>query len=1026
MNRTALQTYFQVKTKIRQYGGQDNEGNIRSAFAGLLRAYAAPHNLELIEEYRYAVSGDRYIYVDGALKNHLRVDHGHWEAKDAHDDLEVEIEKKRAQGYPFANILFEDGNRAVLIQQERRIGEVALTYDDQEGIDRLIADLMAYERPEVKSFQAALRQFEDELPHLLDVLREQIETAATSNAAFQRKRLDFLRLIQQAIDPGLGFADVREMLIQHILTDQLFTAVIDTVDDFHRENTVARALDELVRNFFTGGFRQDTLYEIRPYYAEIAREACSIGDHREKQAFLKVLYETFYKAYNPKAADRLGVVYTPSEIVRFMLASTDHLLEKHFGKLMFDRDVHILDPATGTGTFITELLDYWPAEASTLEQFKYKYLNELHANEVALLPYYIATLNIEYTYRQKTQRYEPFPHSVFVDTLENTGFGFTGKQTDLDFGAFEENQQRIREQNQRRISVIIGNPPYNATQTSENDNNPNKKYPLIDQRIKDTYVKYGTAQNKINLYDMFVRFVRWATDRLGEEGIVAFVSNSTFITTKTFDGFRKVLSEEFSDAYIINLKGDARTSGERRRKEAGNIFENKIRVGIAVYFLVKKPSKKLAIHYVECDDYLSFLQKKDFVRDIQVTNLKTIKLVDDGEPWNEFEETDWEDLLPIVNPDQRSAPDAEALFSLYTSGLKTNRDEWVYDVNREALAERMRFFLDVYNETADKLKGKYKDYREAGDELDYRIKWSRELTKDALRGRLFDFSDVNIINSEARPFVSRYLYFEKSVNEMRYQWPSIPLMENKIIAFTGEASQKPFLSLITATIPDLHFVGAAAQAQCLPRYRYDAEGQRQDNLTDWGLQQFRAAYPDEALTKDDLFAYTYAVLHHPAYRTQYAQNLKRDFPRLPFYQNIRQWINWGNALLQLHLHYETAPHLLGVTVRHLDWDKPTAPKPKLKSYPEAGRIVLDEQTWLEGLPQSVWHYRLGNRSAVDWVLDQYKEKKIKDPTIREKFNTYRFADYKAHVTDLLQKVAHVSVETLRILEAMPPTTEARV
>lgn len=416
---------------------------------------------------------------------------------------------------------------------------------------------------------------------------------------------------QEAINPSITDADVREMLIQHILTEEIFSRVFDE-SDFHRLNNVASELFKLEATFFTGDLKKRTLGGLNTYYSAIRAAAAKIVSHHEKQAFLKVIYENFYKVYNKKAADRLGVVYTPNEIVRFMIESADWLCEKHFGCNLIDRDVDILDPATGTGTFICELLEHFRGQPVKL---KHKYLKELHANEVAILPYYVANLNIEATYAALTDHYLEFPDLCFVDTLDNVGLhtARSGSTGDLFGSLSEENVVRIKRQNSRRISVIIGNPPYNANQLNENENNKIRVYPAIDRRIKDTYIAASTAQ-KTKRYDMYSRFFRWASDRLAVNGIVALVTNRNFIDAREADGFRHCLVQEFNEVWVVDLKGNARTSGERRRKEGGNIFNNEIRVGVAVFFCVKREGQSgCRIFYETVRDYAKADEKREFL-----------------------------------------------------------------------------------------------------------------------------------------------------------------------------------------------------------------------------------------------------------------------------------------------------------------------------------------------------------------------------------------------------------------------------
>ena len=514
-----IERYHVELTQLIEFGGSDSELNIRPAFQNCLAAYCGDRKerFALVPELR-TPSG---IVPDGTVKDSLRMARGYWEAKDTHDDLDAEIERKFNRGYPRDNILFEDSETAVLIQDREEAMRVDMSRPNE--LHRLIRRFLDYELPQIEEFRQAQRQFKDDLPAVLANLREAIDAAESDNSDYRAAAADFLTQCRQSISPEVSEADVREMLLQHILTRDIFLRVFGE-DQFHRENNIARQLDVLEQTFFTGDVRREAIDRLRLYYGAIGRAADEIADYAEKQGFLKAMYEDFYKAYNPAAADRLGVVYTPNEVVDFIIRGTDHLLRKHFGRSLADRNVQILDPATGTGTFITNLIDYLPAD-----RLEYKYLNEIHANEVAILPYYIANLNIEYSYRQKTGQYLEFPNLCFVDTLDNMDWQQTGstggavtRQGAFNLGGLSvENWIRIQEQNEKPISVIIGNPPYNANQQNENDTNPNREYPEIDQRIRDTYIAASTAQ-KTKQYDMYKRFIRWASDRLDDDGIIAF------------------------------------------------------------------------------------------------------------------------------------------------------------------------------------------------------------------------------------------------------------------------------------------------------------------------------------------------------------------------------------------------------------------------------------------------------------------------------------------------------------------------
>lgn len=997
MSVLLIKQYHAEVENIIIYGGSRKETSIRVAFQNLLNEYCKPREFRLIPELDYKTPHGRIVYPDGTVKDALRLDWGYWESKDQYDNLDQEIEKKLIKGYPDSNILFEDSQTAVLIQGGNESMRVPIK--DAEALDEIITAFINYVRPEVKDFREAIKTFKEDLPTILKALRDLIDSESKTNLKFQSSVDKFWGICKQSINPEINLSDIREMIIQHILTEDIFINIFNE-SQFHRENNIARELQNVIETFFKGSVKRNTLGTIERYYGVIRRTAANIYNHHEKQKFLKALYENFYQAYNPKAADRLGIVYTPNEIVRFMVESVDYLTHKYFGKLLADKNVEILDPATGTATFVTELIEYLPKDS-----LEYKYKHEIHCNEVAILPYYTANLNIEYTYKQKMGVYEEFDNICFVDTLEHTSF--EGKQLDL-FAMSVENTERIKRQNESTISVIIGNPPYNAKQENFNDDNANRAYPEVDKRIKQTYVKNGTAQNQIVLYDMYVRFIRWASDRLNQNGILALITNSSFIDARTFDGFRKVVSQEFSDIYIIDLGGDVRKN-PKLSGTTHNIFG--IQTGVTIILMVKRQDNNATpckIFYTRRPEFETANDKLSFLSESKFSQLHFEHITPDKKHnWINQTNNDFDSLLPLIDKDVKAGKAQEAIFELFSRGVVTQRDEWVYDFSKAELENRMKFFVDVYERK-----------RRTSEELGFDIKWDRELKKYLERDISKTFGESSIVKSIYRPFIKKYLYFDKHFNGMTYQWFSIYHAndtENKFITFKSFGSNRPFNCLATNCIAELHVTGAN---QCLPLYRYDIEGNRIDNITDWGLEQFQNHYNDSAITKEDIFHYTYAVLHNPEYRQKYELNLKREFPRLPFYDDFYQWVNWGIQLMDLHLNYETiTPYPLKRIDIPLE-KSDVSPKVKLKADKTKGTIILDNLTTLEGVPKEAWEYRLGNRSALEWILDQYKEKKIKDATIAAKFNTYRFADYKEQVIDLLQRVCTVSVKTMEIIKGM--------
>lgn len=1011
MSVQLIQQYHAQVDRIVRYGGSRNESSLRKAFQDLLEHYSQSKNLVLIAELEYRTSDGHVIFPDGTLKDALRQDWGYWESKDQYDDLEAEIREKLARGYPSTNILFEDTKSAILYQRGKEV--LRTDFKDEQGFHRLLTMFVSYEPKEVGDFREAINRFTREVPGLADDLREIIDEQSRRNLSFQQSAQDFLELCRRTINPAVELPDVREMIIQHILTQDIFTTIFDE-PQFHLENNIARRLGEVVSTFFKGNTRRTIHDRISPYFTTINARAAQIHNHHEKQRFLKVLYEKFYKAYNPKAADRLGVVYTPGEIVHFMVEAADYLVHKHFGKTLGSPGVEILDPTTGTGTYITELIEYLPPHL-----LEHKYRHEIHCNEVAILPYYIANLNIEYTYKQKMGRYVEFENILFVDTLDNMGFAYTNKQLEF-FGMTDENAARIKRQNERKISVIIGNPPYNANQLNENENNKNRDYPEIDQRIKVTYVKHSTAQ-KTKSYDMYKRFYRWASDRIADDGIVAFVTNRSFLDARDSDGFRKVIATEFSHIYVVDLGGgvnkNPKLSGPKH-----NVFG--IKTGVAICFMVKRRDRKdlpCQIFYTRRPEMELAVDKLRFLSSNSFSQLAFEQIQPDKRhTWINQSANTWDDLVPVASKKtklSRKPADEQAIFKLFSLGVVTNRDEWVYDFSRSNLTRKIEFFVKLYNGEVDKYFGKVVP-SEVKEVVDYTIKWTRAVKGDLSVGRKYVYRDKSIIAALYRPFVKQYLYFDPDLNEMQYQLPDIFRGDNVVIAFTSGASEKPFLALATDNVPDLHLTGAGTGAQCLPLYRYDTTGNRRENITDWALVQFQTHYADNSITKEAIFHYIYAVFHNPTYRQKYERNLKRDLPYVPRYSDFWQWVLWGQRLMDLHLHYEIVEPF---PLQRHDYDPRgtrTRYQSKLKANKKDGFIQLDTLTTLSGVPDIVWTYMLGNRSALEWILDRYKERKPSDPTINEKFYPYRFINYKEQVIDLLRRVTTVSFETMKIIEEM--------
>jgi predicted helicase len=571
MSIQAIQKYHNEVAKNFLFTGTNNEQAIKGFFVNVIRDYCEPKNLHLGTEKTIKNQQGKSIRPDGIISN-ITLDLGYWESK-ANVNLEKEIVAKINDGYPLSNTLFQDDKTAILYQDNVRVA-TALLKNERE-LDNLLNQFINFKSTEVKEFYAEIDAFKEKLPSILKILRDMIASEKQTNAHFVKARQAFLTICEKSINPNITISDINEMLLQHILTEEIFISIFSNAQ-FFAENNIAKELYKVENTFFKGATKRNTLADIQSYYSVIKSRATNIVDHHDKQAFLKMIYEDFYKIYNPKAADKMGIVYTPNEIVKFQIESVDYLLEKHFKKSLVDEGIKILDPCVGTGTYICDLIDYLPPH-----RLEYKYKHDIYANELGLLPYYIANLNIEYTYQQKMQKYVEFNNICWVDTLEidtqNKGENF-----ELEGIGFNvENTDRIKEQKEQKISVIIGNPPYNANQQNENDNNKNREYPFVDKRIKGTYIHESTAQ-KTKQYDMYKRFIRWASDRISENGIISFIINRSFIDKKQDDGFRKCVEQEFDFSYVVDLAGDMRLNTDSN----DNVFG--ITIGVAILFLVKK------------------------------------------------------------------------------------------------------------------------------------------------------------------------------------------------------------------------------------------------------------------------------------------------------------------------------------------------------------------------------------------------------------------------------------------------------
>ncbi|WP_052890909.1 type ISP restriction/modification enzyme [Thermogemmatispora carboxidivorans] len=1015
--KRAIERY---RKQLRSYEGfATHELALRTAFQRLLEETASAVNLKLIPE-QTLPNGLR---PDGVLRdvNEFFI-RGLWEAKAPHLDLEREVQRKIEAGYPLRNTLFENSRRAILYQDGQRL---LFNLDDDSELRDLLTRFLTYSEPQIARFEAAVEEFQDRIPELAARLLEIIQQEATHNRAFIAALNDFTTLCRSNLNPQISQAEITEMLVQHLLTERLFRTVFDN-PDFVSRNVIAAQIEQVIRALTSRAFnRQEFLRSLDHFYLAIEEAARSIRDWTERQRFLNTVYERFFQGFSVRKADTYGIVYTPQEIVDFMVASVDEALQREFGCSLATPGVKILDPCTGTGNYVVNILKRLPR--STLRQ---KYTEDLFCNEIMLLPYYIASLNIEHAYYERMGEYEPFPGICFVDTLElaervQSNGGTLVTQPRLYF--VEENTQRVLREKEADIMVIIGNPPYNVGQKRENENNPNRPYQLLDQRIRETYVRDSQATNRNMLYDAYVRFFRWASDRLrGRDGIVCFVSNNSFIDQFAFDGMRHHLLQDFTHIYHLDLHGNVRRN-PRLSGTTHNVFGIQVGVGITLAIRAAHQQERRLAYYRVPEDWRKE-EKLNFLREKRSMGQIPWQRLEPPTPRHWLERApapEWRSFLPLgTRESKRGYSSDPVLFLSYSSGVKTNRDVWVYDFQCEALEQKVKRLIETYNSELARWQRRPDDSVALDQFLvsDERlIKWSSDLKVALQRGKTAAFEPSHIRLSLYRPFTKMYLYFDSMLNNSTHLLPSYfptPASEeeNRLICVPGPGNRKPFGCLASRHIVDLDL--AFEKIQCFPFYVYADDGSRQENITDGALALFQRHYGPQ-VSQWDLFHYVYAILHHPAYRERYAEQLKHELPRIPLLKrNEAFWaaVSLGRQLLDLHIHYERVdPYPLREIEDERFSYRANRRIERLRLSPDRRTIQVSPGLILADLPEDCFRYVLGGRSALEWVLEQYQLRRDPHSGIVLDPNRPDDPDY---IVRLLKQVVAVSLQTLTLAEEL--------
>lgn len=853
------------------------------------------------------------------------------------------------------------------------------------------------------------------------------------------------------LNPDISHDDAVQMISQHLITQPVFDALFEGYA-FSENNPVSLVMNAMVK-VLDGENLENETSKLESFYESVRTRASGIDDAAAKQTIVKDLYEKFFSTAFSKTSEKLGIVYTPNEIVDFIIHSVNDILKDEFNATLSDEGIHILDPFTGTGTFIVRLLQSGLIKPHDLAR-KYRY--ELHANEIVLLAYYVAAINIEETYHSlRGGEYVPFDGIVLTDTFQM----FEDDDELDDMGIFQANNDRVIAQKERDIRVIIGNPPYSAGQKTGNDDNANNEYRTLDGKIRDTYAKRSTATNKNNLYDSYIRAIRWASDRIGDEGIVAYVSNGGYIDGNTADGLRLSLTDEFTSIYIFNLRGNQRTAGEQSRREGGKVFGSGSRATIAIAVFVKNPAKQTPgnVYYHDIGDYLTREQKLGKIAgfgSLSTVPWKQIEPSAEGD-WTTHRRTDFAGFAPLGTKRGEASPVAR-VFREYSLGVKTSRDAWVSNFSRAAVIASTERFVEFFNSQVVESEFAKSSGMDFAQDMDAkRMSWNRPDISRLANGRSLQFDKKRVFPESYRPFQRTHIAFDRSLNDMVYRldvmFPN-PQTDNFGIVATGVGAAMEFTCLVVAGIPDLASFGAQTNAQFFPRFTYHAiehdpsalfpgdgtlgvfdemDGkltasaqsgyERIDNITDEILTDYRQSF-GKGVSKDDIFFYVYALLHSREYRVEFEADLKKMLPRVPKVKAFREFVKAGRELSRLHLDYETVEPYPLTEIAKTDASLRVIKMRYAKEGKQENKtsIVYNDDITLTGIPEAAQEYMVGSRSALDWIIERYQVKTDKASGIINDPNDWGDEhDDTRYIINLVKRIAAVSVETVKIVKGLP-------
>jgi len=869
----------------------------------------------------------------------------------------------------------------------------------------------------------------------IDRIRDLIAKSEKHKKAFN----NFIKGLQENINSSIDSEEAIEMLSQHIITKPIFEALFENYS-FVKNNPISSAMEEILNLLLEQQFEKETT-ELKEFYDDVRVRVGNIDNSEGKQKIIVELYEKFFKTAFPKLVEKLGIVYTPIEVVDFIINSVEDVLKKEFNRSLTDENVNILEPFVGTGTFISRLLQSGNIKPKDLER---KYKKEIFANEIVLLAYYIATVNIENIYHDLNNKaeYKEFEGICLTDTFQ---LGEDKEESQLIFNSFKENSERVKRQKNAPLQIIFGNPPYTIGQNSANDNAQNKKYPILDNRILETYSKESSAGLNKALYDAYIKAFRWATDRLNKNGgVIGFVTNGAWIDGTATSGFRKTIEKEFTSIYVFNLRGNQRTSGEISRKEGGKIFGGGSRTPIAITLLVKKPNEKrekAKIHYYDIGDYLTREEKLSKIKDFKSIGSKKM----DWQILNPNEEGDWinqrndkfKEYIPLIDKDNKN--NEETFFTMSSNGAVTSRDSWVYSYSKVNLEKNMRETIDFYNKEVEKIlntrkKDKNKAIEDIIDTNPINISWSADLKKKANSYKFDEFNKSDIVISLYRPFTKQYLYFNKFWNE-RYSRQD-KFKASLSIGTIGIGGNKEFSITILKEIGDFQTL---QNANFYPLYYVEEENKnkdkslfensdeikeenKKDGISDYIFNLAKQKYSTK-ITKEDIFYYVYGFLHNEDYKKEFEADLKKLIPRLPLvddYRTFKTYSDIGRELADLHLNYENIEKDKVIIVEGEENNNFKVEKMRFTSKDKKDVIIFNSDIKIKNIPLEAYNYQVNGKSAIEWIMERYAITVDKDSQIENNPNLWCEENKNPrYILDLLLSVISLSVRTNELVKKLP-------